>query len=280
MSSLPHRTALASSQCHSWNIHVYVWQSCWCSWNTRNPLEATTEHLPMWVQIHTSQYNRKLTCCWNCYFNTYTVILSFTHAASNSSDSQVRTKETEAKAKMKTHADFHRHTTPHTLTPGDTVLHHQPKRNKLTIPYNNKSYTVTKVKGCMVTTTRNGHFTTRNSSFFKKIAPELVDIPPGPDDKDCDHSDASASGHNNTKILLKAQPTSYRLPTGQYIAYGLFNIWTRSQTRIIHVLRHGHKLQLFDLKMDWFTHVWENKWRKKMCWCASSMLLFGLFVHA
>eukprot|EP00064_Thunnus_orientalis_P007706 superscaffoldBa00000872_g7728 len=71
----------------------------------------------------------------------------------------------------------------------------QSKHNKLTTPYNS----VTKVKGSMVTTAKNGHFMVRNSSFFKKIAPELLDIPPDPDDDNCDNSDAPYD-HNNAKL--------------------------------------------------------------------------------
>ena len=82
--------------------------------------------------------------------------------------------------KMKSHADFNRHATPHTFSPGEILLHHQPKQNKLTIPYNSEPYTVTKVKSSMVTEVRNGHFIVRNSSFFKKIDPDVLDIPLDP----------------------------------------------------------------------------------------------------
>ncbi|TKS65153.1 Retrovirus-related Pol polyprotein from transposon 17.6 [Collichthys lucidus] len=123
-------------------------------------------------------------------FQVYTKIPAFTHTANNSSDSEVRARDNKAKAKMKSHADSHRHATPHILKPGDTVLHRQPKHNKLTTPYNSKPYTVTKVKGSMVTAARNGHFIVRNSSFFKKITPELLDILPDPVDDDCGNSDA------------------------------------------------------------------------------------------
>lgn len=122
----------------------------------------------------------------------YTKIPAFTHTANNSSDSEVRARDNKAKAKMKSHADSHCHATSHVLTPGDTVLHRQPKRNKLTTPYNSKPYTVTKVQGSMVTAARNGHVIVRNSLFFKKITPELWDILPDPVDDDCGNSDASA----------------------------------------------------------------------------------------
>lgn len=87
---------------------------------------------------HSSTKAHLLKCC-----STQAVHKLFTHTASSSSDSEVRAKDNKAKAKMKSYADSHRHATPHTLTPGDTVLHRQPKYNKLTTPYNSKLYTVT-----------------------------------------------------------------------------------------------------------------------------------------
>ena len=121
----------------------------------------------------------------------FTKIPSFTHTASSNSDAEVRIKDSTAKAKMKSHADSHRHTKPHTFTLGDTVLHRQHKQNKFTMPYNNKAYTVTQTKGSMVTAAKDGHTIVRNSSFFKKVAPELQDIPNNPDDGDYEYSDAS-----------------------------------------------------------------------------------------
>lgn len=97
----------------------------------------------------------------------FTKIPSFTYAASNSSDTAVRARDDKAKAKMKIHTDSHRQAKPHTLTPGDTVLHHQPKQNKFNTPYNSKPYTVTKTKGSMVMASRGEHFIVKNSSFFK-----------------------------------------------------------------------------------------------------------------
>lgn len=110
---------------------------------------------------------------------------------------------------MKSHTDSHRHATPHTLTPGDSVLHCQPKRNKLTTPYISKPYTVTKVKGFMVTTARNGHFNVRNSSFFKKIPPELVDIDPVCNDDVCENSDASTIKSPRYPLRLYRCPLTY-----------------------------------------------------------------------
>ncbi len=96
----------------------------------------------------------------------------------------MRAKDNKAKAKMKAHADSHCHVTPHTLTPGDTVLHHQPKQNKLTTPYNCKPYTMSKTEGSMITAVSDGHSIVRNSSFFKKVPAELPDFTEDPDDDD------------------------------------------------------------------------------------------------
>lgn len=52
-----------------------------------------------------------------------------------------------------------------------------PNNISNTMPYNSKPYTVTKTKGSMVTASRDGHTIVRNSSFFKKVVPELLHIP-------------------------------------------------------------------------------------------------------
>lgn len=81
-------------------------------------------------------------------------------------------------------SDARRRAKPITLTPGDKVLYQQPKRNKLTTPYNIKPYAVAKVNGSMVTATRDGHSITRNSSFFKKIISKTKDVPTVLDEED------------------------------------------------------------------------------------------------
>ncbi len=52
---------------------------------------------------------------------------------------------------------------------GDTVLVRQQKENKFSTKFNPMPYNVTVRKGARVTVCRNGHFITRNVSFFKKI---------------------------------------------------------------------------------------------------------------
>ena len=72
----------------------------------------------------------------------HTKIPLLTIASDNSTDHIIRERDKAAKAKMKSNSNSHRHAKPSTLTPGDTVLCQQPKRNKLTPPYNSEPYTV------------------------------------------------------------------------------------------------------------------------------------------
>lgn len=57
----------------------------------------------------------------------------------------------------------------HKLSPGDTVLVQQRKRNKLTPRYEPESYTVTDVRGSMVTAEGDRRSITRDGSIFKQI---------------------------------------------------------------------------------------------------------------
>jgi hypothetical protein len=50
---------------------------------------------------------------------------------------------------------------------GDTVLVKQRKRNKFTPKYDPRQYTVERVKGSLVTASRDDHTITRNESYFK-----------------------------------------------------------------------------------------------------------------
>uniref|UniRef100_A0A669DPM2 Gypsy retrotransposon integrase-like protein 1 n=1 Tax=Oreochromis niloticus TaxID=8128 RepID=A0A669DPM2_ORENI len=108
----------------------------------------------------------------------YTKLPFFNTTPQKCSDAEVRARDDSAKIKMKAIADATRHARPHSLSLGDTVLHRQPKHNKLSTPYNAKPYNVTKVKGSEITATRDGHSIVRNASFFKKIRHGLEDAPP------------------------------------------------------------------------------------------------------
>ena len=110
----------------------------------------------------------------------YTKLPTLTTAVENDIYLKIRERDQTAKAKMKVNSDTRRHAKPNTLVPGDTVLHRQPKHNKLTTPYSSESYTVSKVKGSMITATRDGHSITRNSSFFKRINAETQEVSSDP----------------------------------------------------------------------------------------------------
>ena len=114
----------------------------------------------------------------------HTKVPSLTSTIEKNIDHTIRDRDNTAKAKMKRDSDARRHAKPCPLIPGDTVLHKQQKHNKLITPYNSEPHTVSKVTGSMVTATRDGHSITRNSSFFKRVNPEVQDIPSDPDEED------------------------------------------------------------------------------------------------
>ena len=58
----------------------------------------------------------------------------------------------------------------HTICIGNKVLVRQKKRNKLTPAFSPEMYTVTRVKGSMITGRRGKHEVTRDASMFKKLA--------------------------------------------------------------------------------------------------------------
>ncbi|RUA05416.1 MAG: hypothetical protein DSY43_04620 [Gammaproteobacteria bacterium] len=86
-------------------------------------------------------------------------------------DSQVLLKDTHAKARMKEYADKKRHTQPHDIQVGDSVLVRQEKRNKFTTPFEPVLYTVISVNRSMITAhrTTDEREITRNSSHYKKV---------------------------------------------------------------------------------------------------------------
>ena len=87
-------------------------------------------------------------------------------------DQQLRQRDRDRKQKCKEAADQRLHTKTSTLRIGDRVLVRQPRYNKLTSFYDPKPYQITRMKGSMVTATRDNHVITRNSSFFKKLLPD------------------------------------------------------------------------------------------------------------
>ena len=92
---------------------------------------------------------------------------------------------------MKKYADNASRAQPHTLQVGDMVLVRQQRQHKLSSPYNKVPYTITEIKGTMITA-RNaiGHTITRNSSQFKPI--KVPVRPPIMDDDSLDDEEISA----------------------------------------------------------------------------------------
>lgn len=68
----------------------------------------------------------------------------------NASTSLVQ-RDAMQKQKMKIYADQRENAQERKITPGETVLMKQPKQNKLSTPYNPKSFVVEATKGSMIT---------------------------------------------------------------------------------------------------------------------------------
>lgn len=80
-----------------------------------------------------------------------TKIPILTTEAPAASDHDLQKRDSAAKAKMKAYVDSRRHASSHTLQIGDRVLHRQPKQHKLTTLFNAVPYSVTLIKGSMIT---------------------------------------------------------------------------------------------------------------------------------
>ena len=88
---------------------------------------------------------------------------------------------------MKSYADKKRHACDHSLQVGDTVLIRQQNKNKLTSHYDSRPYSVTQIKGSMITAERSDHNTTRHVTFFKKISSFIPTTSKEKDDEDEDN---------------------------------------------------------------------------------------------
>ena len=86
-------------------------------------------------------------------------------------DTEIREMDRISKAKSKWYADRNRNVKESNFKINDTVLVKQKKLNKLTPPFNPNPYTITSMKGSMITARSNKTQSpiTRNSSFFKQI---------------------------------------------------------------------------------------------------------------
>lgn len=89
-------------------------------------------------------------------------------------ETSISQNDAHSKEKMKSYADKRRNTQSSRISVGDTVLVRQPKKNKLSTPFDPRPYTVTKQNGSMFTARRGNHVITRNASHFK---PVIADVP-------------------------------------------------------------------------------------------------------
>ena len=81
----------------------------------------------------------------------------------------LKEKDYKSKEKMKIYADQKRHVKESDLKEDDIVLVKNSKNSKLSTRYSPLPYKILKRKGNHVTVVRNGHYITRNVSFFKKF---------------------------------------------------------------------------------------------------------------
>ncbi|GFO29557.1 hypothetical protein PoB_005606200 [Plakobranchus ocellatus] len=86
------------------------------------------------------------------------------------------------KQKLKENADK-RNSQPSTINIGDTVLVKQVTTNEQTPPFDPQPLIVTNKKESMVTASRGSMDKTRNSSFFKKVSPQIP-LAPDPTEED------------------------------------------------------------------------------------------------
>ena len=84
-------------------------------------------------------------------------------------DTEIRENDEKAKEKMKKNADKKSGAKERDIQIGDFVLIRQKRRNKFSSNFDPKPYRVVKVKGTTITALRNGHYVTRNISFYKRI---------------------------------------------------------------------------------------------------------------
>lgn len=91
-------------------------------------------------------------------------------------------KDVSRKSAMKNYADKKGSAKENLIKPGDVVLVKQPKKNKLSTPFNPSPLVVEKKKGTMVTAHNKSKSVTRNSSQFKLIPKHLMKSEP-PDEQ-------------------------------------------------------------------------------------------------
>ena len=131
--------------------------------------------------------------------------------AEQEKDSAVRSKDTTAKEKMKENTDRKRRAKKSVIEIGDLILIRQRKENKFSTKFDPKPFRVTKVKGTMITSVRNGKYITRNVSQCKKI-PDSESVQSDTDDEgenDDDDLDQLEETDNTPAALPVPDPPRY-----------------------------------------------------------------------
>ena len=106
---------------------------------------------------------------FNCEISTKFAPSNITNQSSQT-DQHVRENDEKGKRNMKLNADKSSKAKDVDIKVGDTVLVRQRKKNKWSTRFDPKPYSVSRVKGRMITATRPGHYITRNISFFPRGA--------------------------------------------------------------------------------------------------------------
>ena len=99
------------------------------------------------------------------------------------------------KQKMKIYADQKVYAQERNITPGEVVLMKQHKQ-KLSTPYNPKSFAVKETKGSMITASNESDTVTRNSSHFKVLPKQLLQ----------DHSGKNYGVENPSSVVKEDNP--------------------------------------------------------------------------
>jgi len=115
----------------------------------------------------------------------------------NLKDNMVRQTDERAKSKMKFYADKSRQAKRSNIQIGDMVLLRQKKSSKFMTKFDPHPFKVIRMKGTMITATRNEKYVTRNASLFK---PVKVDTNLNKQGGDCeDRQDEDLSDDNDTQ---------------------------------------------------------------------------------
>lgn len=142
-------------------------------------------------------------------------------------DQEVRQKDELAKSKMKQNADKSRQARKSIIQIGDMVLLRQKKTSKLMTKFDPHPFKVVRIKGTMITATRNEKYVTRNSSLFKPL--KVNAFPDEQDDEDLSDSNDDIefqnenfpqnSGNVGNVNPTRRYPVRERRPLQRYIEH-------------------------------------------------------------